>query len=453
MRRSTTALSWVPSRVQVGRWPALSDSPAASPPVRRKGPGSARGTSQDAVRRHNLAALLRYVDSHGPTSRAELTRALQLNRSTIATLVDDLAGRGLVAECRATELGTPGRPSNVVQVRADRVAVLAVAVGVEAVVIAAVAPGAQVVAERLVALDEDADRGFERVLTTISREARSIVDGLPGGLDVVGAGIAVPGVVRREDGMVHHAPNLGWRDVPLGARLASRFQSRLGLDLAVACRNDASLGALAEHTRGAAMGVANLLYVYGEVGVGGGIVADGHLLEGAHGYGGEIGHMRVNPDGGRCRCGSRGCWETEIGEAALVTLAGRRSSGRAAVEQVLEAARQGDRAALGAVGVVARWTGLGLANLVNCLNPELVILGGLLADLLEVVGPDIRSHMESGLVTPAHLAVQLVGPQLGRESVLLGAAQVALEPVLTDPSRVSIPSHHNGRSARRVPVR
>ena len=168
------------------------------------------------------------------------------------------------------------------------------------------------------------------------------------------------------------------------------------------------------------MGVANLLYVYGEVGVGGGIVADGHLLEGAHGYGGEIGHMRVNPDGGRCRCGSRGCWETEIGEAALVTLAGRRSSGRAAVEQVLEAARQGDRAALGAVGVVARWTGLGLANLVNCLNPELVILGGLLADLLEVVGPDIRSHMESGLVTPAHLAVQLVGPQLGRESVAPG---------------------------------
>ena len=102
--------------------------------------------------------------------------------------------------------------------------------------------------------------------------------------------------------------------------------------------------------------------------------------------------------------------------------------------------------------MVARWTGLGLANLVNCLNPELVILGGLLADLLEVAGPEIRSQMESGLVTPAHLAVQLVGPQLGRESVLLGAAQVALEPVLTDPSLVSIPSHHNGRSARRVPV-
>src|SRR5262249_3701790 len=153
----------------------------------------------------------------------------------------------------------------------------------------------------------------------------------------------------------------GWREVPLGARLASRLRARLGLDLVVSCRNDASLGALAEHTRGTAMGVSNLLYVYGEVGVGGGIVADGHLLEGAHGYGGEVGHMRVNPDGAPCRCGSRGCWETEIGEDALVTLAGRRPGGRSVVEEVLLAARRGEQAAEQAVELVARWTGVGLA--------------------------------------------------------------------------------------------
>jgi predicted NBD/HSP70 family sugar kinase len=397
------------------------------------------------VRRHNLAALLRYVDSHGATSRAELTRVLQLNRSTIATLVDDLAARGLVAERRSTELGTPGRPSNVVQLRADRIAVLAIAVGVEAVVIAAVAPGAQIVHRREVALDDDPHRTFERVLATICRESKGIVGGLPAGLDVVGAGVAVPGVVRREDGMVHLAPNLGWREAPLGQKLASRFRARLGLDLTVSCRNDASLGALAEHTRGAAMGVSNLLFVYGEVGVGGGIVVDGHLLEGAHGYGGEVGHMRVNPDGAACPCGSRGCWETEIGEGALVSLAGRRSGGRAIVDEVLQAARQGDPKARQAVQAVARWVGLGLANLVNCLNPGMVILGGLLADLLEVAGEEVRFHMDGALVTPAHMAVGLVAPKLGRESVLLGAAEVALEPFLTDPSRVGIPSRRNGR--------
>jgi predicted NBD/HSP70 family sugar kinase len=378
------------------------------------------------------------VHSRGPTSRAALTRALQLNRSTIAALVDDLVARGLVEEYGATGGGTPGRPSNVVRVRVDRVAVLAVAVGVDAVVVAVVAPGGRVLRERHIRLDDDASRGFNRVLTTVCREAKNIVAPLPPELEVVGVGVAVPGVVRREDGMVHHAPNLGWKDVPLGARLAVRLRARLGLDLPVSCRNDASLGALAEHTRGVATGVANLLYVYGEVGVGGGIIADGHLLEGASGYGGEVGHMCVNPEGSACRCGSRGCWETEIGEPALVALAGRQPGGRAVVDEVLTAVQRGDPDAVRAVAAVARWAGIGLANLVNCLNPEMVVLGGLLADLLGVAGPEIRAHMRAGLVTPAHLGVQVVAPKLGAESVLLGAAEVALEAVLSDPTLVGL---------------
>ena len=427
----------MPSPAEDGRKPALSD-PATSPQVRRGGRGSGRGTTQDGVRRHNLAALLRYVHSHGTTSRAELTKVLQVNRSTIAALVEDLEARGLVAECGATELGTPGRPSNVVKMRGDRIAALAVAIGVDAVVVAAVAPGGQVLHERQVSLDDQTARGFDQVLTMVCREAKAMAARLPVGIEIVGVGVAVPGVVRRQDGMVHHAPNLGWRDVPLGGRLASRLRARLGLDLVVSCRNDASLGALAEYTRGIAMGVSNLLYVYGEVGVGGGIVADGHLLEGANGYGGEVGHMRVNPDGAPCRCGSRGCWETEIGEDALVTLAGRRPRGRAVVDEVLDAARRGDRVAQQAVQLVARWTGVGLANLVNCLNPEMVILGGLLGDLLQVAGAEIHAHMRNALVTPAHQGVQLVAPQLGAESVLLGAAEVALEPILADPTLVGV---------------
>lgn len=388
------------------------------------------------MRRHNLAALLRHVHSHGPTSRAELTRVLQLNRSTIAALVEDLVARGLVEEHGATGRRAPGRPSNVVRMRADRLAVLAVVLGVDAVVTAAVAPGGQVIHDTQVSLDDESSRAFERVLTTVGQEAKTIANRLPAGVEIVGMGAAVPGVVRRQDGLVHQAPNLGWNDVPLGARLASRLRRRLGVELPVACRNDASLGALAEHTRGAAIGVSNLLYVYGEVGVGGGIVADGHLLEGANGYAGEVGHMQVNPSGPACRCGSSGCWETEIGEDALVTLAGRCPGGRAVVQEVLQAAQAGEPAARRAVDAVAHWAGVGLANLVNCLNPEMVVLGGLLADLLELAGAEMRTQMRSGLVTPAHLGVQLVAPKLGAESVLLGAAEVALEPILSDPTLV-----------------
>lgn len=433
----------MPSPVGDGRTPGLSDlvRPADGvglKPPRRRSALVAKGATQDVVRRHNLAAVVSHVHRHGPTSRALLTQTLGLNRSTIGALVDDLAARGLVAERSDSTRGTPGRPSYLVTVRADTVAAIAVVLGVDAITVAAVAPGGVIVLECQVALENDADRAFDRVLSTVVRSAKEIIAALPPATAVTGMGVAVPGIVRRQDGLVHFAPNLGWRDVPLGGRLRTRLRSRLGVDVPVACRNDAGLGALAEHARGIGSGVANLVYLHAEVGVGGGIVADGALLEGAHGYGGEVGHMRLNPDGAPCRCGSRGCWETEVGEDALVALAGRRPGGRSAVDEVLRAAAAGEPAASRAVAGVARWLGIGVANLVNCFNPDMVVLGGLFADIMEHAGPGVVAQMRTGLVTPAHLDVALVTPSLGRHSVLLGAAEIALEPVLSDPA--SLPS-------------
>src|SRR5690606_8340626 len=119
-----------------------------------------------------------------------------------------------------------------------------------------------------------------------------------------------------------------WRDVPLGERLSAA----LSLDVPVELANEADLGALAEHRRGAAMGADAVLYVTGEVGVGGNVLVNGQPLSGAAGYAGEIGHLFVNPDGRRCGCGAIGCWETEIGERAMLARAGRpRNGGREAV--------------------------------------------------------------------------------------------------------------------------
>lgn len=398
-----------------------------------RAPSEFRGATQDAVRRHNLTALFRHVHRHGSTSRAELTKILGLNRSTIAALVDDLVVRGLVAERSTTGRRAPGRPSNIVQIRDDRLAVLAIVLGVDSIEVAVVAPGANVVRRSHIRLHTEADRSFDHVLEVVAGEARSIQSALPETVELVGVGVAVPGVVRREDGMVHVAPNLGWQEVPLGAELKARLGQALGLHLPVSCSNDANLGALAEHVRGVGSGTTNLVYVYTEVGVGGGFVVDGRLVEGSHGYGGEVGHMKVNPQGSPCRCGSHGCWETEIGEDALVRSAGRSPGGREVVDEVLAAAAAGDPAANEAVHLVARWVAIGLANLVNCLNPDVVVLGGLLADLLDTCREEIQAEMSSSLVTAAHLAVQLVPASLGSESVLLGAAETALEPILSDP--------------------
>ena len=169
------------------------------------------------------------------------------------------------------------------------------------------------------------------------------------------------------------APNLGWRDVPLGERLAQV----LGAAVPIAVANDADLGALAELRRGAARGADDVLSSSGEVGVGGGLIVDGRPLTGVAGYGGEVGHMPVNPDGRPCRCGSIGCWETEVGEGALLRRAGHPpEGGRAAVDAVLREAERGSPVALAALAETGRWLGIGLAGLVNVLNPRLVVLGG-----------------------------------------------------------------------------
>jgi predicted NBD/HSP70 family sugar kinase len=249
---------------------------------------------------------------------------------------------------------------------------------------------------------------------------------------LVGVGVAVAGIVSRHDGVVRLAPNLGWHDVPLASRLADVFPERVPLAVA----NEADLGGLAELRRGAAVGAEEVLYVTGEVGVGGNLISGGQPLLGAAGYAGEIGHMIVNPDGVRCGCGSIGCWETEIGERALLGAAGRSpAGGRAAVDELINAAVGGDATARAGVQHVGRWLGLGIASLVNVLNPTLVVLGGVLERIHPLVAEDITAHLDLRALPASRQLVRVVPGTLGTNAPIIGAAELAFEPMLADPAQ------------------
>ena len=200
-------------------------------------------------------------------------------------------------------------------------------------------------------------------------------------------------MVRRTTAWSGSAPTLGWVDEPLGEALAEALGDSAGQP-PVAVRNGADLAALAEHTRGVAVGCDNVIYLYGDAGVGGGIIAGGRPVTGHGGYGGEVGHMVVNPHGRPCSCGSRGCWETEIGEYALLA---RRRPGRhrprGASLAVVDAAGRGDATAQAAVRQVGDWLGFGVANLVNIFNPEMVIFGGTLRDVYLASAAQVRSRL------------------------------------------------------------
>ncbi len=255
--------------------------------------------------------------------------------------------------------------------------------------------------------------------------------------EVVGVGVGAAGFVFADRGSVVFAPHLSWRDEPLRDRLSGR------LGLPVTVDNDANAAAWAEYRFGAGQGESQLLLVTLGTGIGGGLVIDGRVERGRHGMAGEFGHMIVVPDGRRCECGNRGCWEqyasgsVVLREARELVQAGgpyaeelrRRCAG---VPQTLDgpavtaAAHTGDAAAQEILAEVGRWLGLGLANLVAALDPGVIVVGGGVSTADDLLLDPAREALSRHLTGRGHRPVAPVrAAYLGARAGLIGAADLA----------------------------
>lgn len=388
------------------------------------------GLRSEAVRQSNLTAILNSVHLAGAMSRSDLVIRTGLTRSAVGALVFELAELDLIHETRSPSAGNPGRPSPMVQARTDQNVVLAMEVLVDSVAVAAVGLGGTLL--RVVRSDRPRDHmPANRTVQDLCRLARQVTARLPANCGVFGVGVAVAGLVRRSDNVVLVAPNIGWHDVPLGQLLSEA----LHLSVPISLGNDGDLGALAESRRGAAAGLDDVLYVSGEVGVGGGVISGGRALSGSGGFAGEIGHIPVNIDGLLCKCGAVGCWETEIGEGALLRRCAKLpNGGRAAINEVLIDAAAGERHVVAAMREQGRWLGIGLAGLINVLDPSTVVLGGLLERIYPYVVDSIRAELQIRVMPAMRDSVSVVPSVLGVDAPLLGAAELAWERILNDPA-------------------
>ncbi|KIA66638.1 ROK family transcriptional regulator [Nocardia vulneris] len=386
-------------------------------------------SSPEEIRRRNLAVLLRHVHRDGQVSRATLAERMGLNRSTILALTADLAAAGLIREELPGQTGKAGRPSLVVRPESDRVYVVALDVGADRLAAARVGLGGSVL-DQVETVRPTGTFDPDDVIDTLASMARGLIGGAAGEARCVGVGVAFCGMVREEDGVVRYGPNIGWVDVPFGEQLTRQ----LDLGLRVVVGNNANLGALAECERGVGAGLSDLIYLHGDVGIGGGIIMGGQLLGGEGGYAGEVGHMVVNRDGRPCACGSRGCLEAEAGELGLIAAAGRTDPpGRAAVEAIVEAAARGDSTARDALHQVGDWLGYGVANLVNIFNPSMVVFGGVLREIYLASAAQVRSRVAVESLLAVRERVRLRTSSLGGDATLIGAAELAFADVLTDP--------------------
>lgn len=381
--------------------------------------------TQEEVRRHNIGGLLRLVHTRGAVTRSDLVGLTGLNRSTIKGLTADLVAAGLVRESAPIGRGGAGRPSITIEPESDNVYVLALDIGVEHLTAVRIGLGG-IVLDRRGLRQSVGDYGVRRTLRRLQRLAGALLAGAGSKAVCVGIGVGVCGVVSTDDGVVRFAPNLGWVDVPLRDLLARSLDTSLRIEVG----NDGDLGAIAEHLRGAGKGLSDLVFICGEVGIGGGIILGGRAMRGVGGYAGEIGHMSLNAKGRLCRCGRRGCWETEVGDEAVLLATGAPAG--MTLDEVLKAYATGERWVQAGMRRVGRSLGLGVVNLVNIFNPELIVFGGATRHIFAALEPLVRDALAQALVAPGE-QVRLELPALGDDAIAIGAAELAFRPLLGDP--------------------
>jgi predicted NBD/HSP70 family sugar kinase len=333
----------------------------------------------------------------------------------------------------------PGRPSPIVEVEPGRAVVLTVEIFPDELGAALVGLGG-VILQRSRRARTRRTRPPEEDIATLAELCRPLLES-DAANELYAVSVAVAGVVR-EDGLVVVAPNLYWRDTAIAAPL----RAALEVDVPVFVANDADLATLAELTRGAGVGSRDFVAIWGEVGVGAGIVVGGSLIRGRGGFAGEVGHIPVRPDGRPCHCGSRGCWETEVGEDAVLRAVGIEGDGGPAVlDRIVAAAERGDPKTLDGLHSIGRWLGTGLVGLANTLDPDRIALGGMFGR----IHPYVRESIASELARRRWMAaghVEIVEAGLREDAPFLGAAEAALESVLEDPT--TILAARSGGSAR-----
>src|SRR3954452_9013946 len=390
-----------------------------------------RTGSLETLRRLNRLRVIHALRDEGLISRAEIARRTGLSRSTVSSLVSELQADGLVVERpepAAARGEQGGRPPILLSFDASA----GVAVGIDFdhhhVRVAVSDLSSRILAEREEQLDTDhlAHEGLDAAAGLVHELLEEA------GVEasrVIGAGMCLPGPVHRPTGVVGSTAILpGW----VGVAAADEMRQRL--DLPILVDNDANLAALAEAAVGSGRDAKDLIYLMTSSGIGAGLVLNGRLYRGAEGLAGELGHVLVDADGPVWRCGDRGCLETVAGTDALAELLRRSHGDNLDGRAIVRLARDGDLGARRVIADAGRAIGKAAAALVNVLNPELLIVGGDLADAGDLLLDGVRESLERAALPTIVAGATVVAGSLGDRAEVLGAIALVLSEAERDHS-------------------
>jgi glucokinase-like ROK family protein len=405
------------------------------------GQAGLRTGDQALVREINLAVIMDKLREQAPLSRAALAEMTGLNKTTVSSLVTELIEKQFVHEVGYQTSGI-GRPAMLIELNPGAGFIVGVEIGVDFLSVLCTDFAAEVIGTHI----EDVHRGagqqavIDRVIALLDRmiTEQQVSHGRP-----LGIAVGVPGLVDSTSGTLLFAPNLKWRDVPLSAILRGQFPH-----IPLLVDNEANFAALGESYFGVAKGYSEVLYISAGMGLGGAIVRNDVLIKGKDGYAGEFGHMTIEPEGSLCNCGNWGCWETLVSqralfqrvEQALASGAGSLLTADAAapltVKMLVEAAAQGDRVALEALEDTGQYLGIGIASLVNALNPDLVVFGGILSTAFDYLESAMQRALQQRALAWSREGVKVVRARHGFNACVMGGVAAVYQTVMAHPGLV-----------------
>ena len=362
------------------------------------------GRNNDQVREHNLAAILTLLSQSKSLSRSELVELSGLNRSTISVLMTELQAFGLVSETSPDETPKKGRPSFVASLSSE-VAVFGVNVESSFTDVCLVSLRGEIMASHRIATPElPAPEG---IIAQIKEAISTLKSAQDDTLRIAGIGVAVPGQVRVADGQVRLAPHLQWVEVPFANLL------EMATGMPVYLGNNASLGAIAEHSFGAAKGFDEVVYLYGgSSGIGGGVIVRGELLRGTAGYAGELGHVVLSDSSREDYSGFHGTLEASLHRADADASA---------------------RASADALENQCRLLGAAISSFANIFNPQVILLGGFLGSVFAQAEQMVTAFaLERILSAPAE-NLKIMRAELGSTQIIKGAAGLPISALLKAP--------------------
>jgi N-acetylglucosamine repressor len=385
--------------------------------VRRIDLKKASAARSNTIRDINRQIVLNYVRELGPISRADIARETALQRSTISLIVDELRIDNLIEEVSGESTG--GRPPSLLSLRAAN----AVAIGVDLGTVKTVMATGDLAGRVLEQEEFPTDHDIKKTLNKIVRFAQRLIG--KNGNTIEGIGISLPGVVDPETGNLF-VPHFNWRNVPIAETLTRATSLPVSID------NDANAAALAElwFGRPEIREVRDFILVLVAEGVGTGIVFDGQTYRGEAGTAGEFGHMTIGSGAPvACAVGSRECWEAFASERAALARYQKltRSNGTADVNfaELMDLALRGDRNARAALKETARYLGIGIANLIQGLAPEAVIVGGPIVRVWSVIAEDLKASVDSSICR-GFPSTPIMDSTLGSQPTLMGALSLVL---------------------------